>query len=306
MNKDFYYILIFKMKGKAWIKNIFSVKNRNKFIIVITTITAISLVISLFVDFYKNCEHQKLQVDYSNKYSDCRCKTFMTDTTILNYVTINGYSSSSYINVPNGNANIYSLEIIPNQNIYYLDNMPLYTNVYPLDVQLIVPLNNWYNQLQTMDILPFTLKPIYLYIEWAFNVTIDVKSKLAPGLCGNLPIDTSISNGVIISGETYVSHQFDNYCLYITHFNETIPTGFLEISNYLYQSIIDDFDNDLFSSKNVKYCIPDYCLIPSCNNGIYQIILLSVSISATCYTVIKFLTFCISKYLHKSKDVELT
>ncbi len=280
--------------------NIKGLYSRNNVTYIITFIIAISIIISLFVDYYRTCKQIKVQVDYSNKYNDCRCKTFMTDTTILDYVLINGYDQSKLENIPNYTNFIYSLVATPDRlGIYYLDNIPEYDNVDVMDIQLVMPITNWNIQLKTMNIEAFVTSPLYLYIEYVYissNGPVTINTKLIEGICQNLLPDKTSSTGKIdIIDENYINtYQLENTCLHTTQLNVS-ETPFVDISSYIYNSMIEDFNNNLFSWKNVKYCIPDYCLISSCHQGFYQLVLLSISTAATCYTVVKFIAFLINK-----------
>ena len=256
------------------LKNIklFLEHNSQKIIIIITCIVSTALAITLFVEHFQACKNQMVSVTYSNQYSNCRCKTFMTDTTLLNYVQTNGYAGSILKTNP-----IIGLGISPTNIVsFVLKNKIIESENWKIaNLQTFVPITNWNTQFQTMDIQPFSLQPSYSFIYFSYM---------------NSEVSTAYTNSPCTDTNSYgfynLQYQFNNQCIYMNMYignntlinNTVVPPQLLNMAASMNNAVINDFNNNLFSTKNVTYCIPDYCLIPSCNQEIYSLILLSVSV----------------------------
>lgn len=268
--------------------------NHNKLITFLTIITSIPIVIFLFVNYFQNCKNQKYRVDYDQSLNECFCQTFMTDTTLLDYIKSNGYILSnkrylteSFIYVEKNSTQLE--DFIATSEIEPFKNWNL------ISLSMHMPYSLWDNQMKSMHIYPLTFKNIDF------------------GLAGTLRLNDLYDFVFYITKTLYnpgtgMFIKLDNgYYIYGTVTTPTSDTDIINLSDYLFNirdAMLKDIGDNLFSIKPIKYCRPDYCLMTVCENNqnIYQMILLSISITATFYTVYKALIHSIRNSLSYSNN----
>ena len=308
-------------------------KNRNLHIFLLTLIVALPVSIYMITAYSVSCKNNKVEIKYNENKDNCYCKNFVTLDSLQTYISQNEpralqqttqtvqYYNDQVNTLLNNNYQTI-LDIVFDINDLNLTLPPQINNInlQPLQVIALIPLSEFEFIEQSLKInqLKINTNSVGYGIMFMFNYnnfyTQCILTKLnssqistnSLNALSNYQLDFFIyqaSNEFnILCGQQVI--YFDNGVEYVfnyTNFNNLIKsTQFYDILLQINSSVVNQLENNLFNSKNPKYCIPDYCLVSDCfGYNLYSAIVIIATIVTFIY---RFFYFVITIYsLHKKQ-----